>query len=204
MIKALTEHVIEADIQPVVQPLNICQAVRQEFIPQALVFSVAFMQLHRLCENFATDICMRFGRSDKRGIRLCLIQGATKYCDQRLLVSQFFLQSCNILLLLFLPGLVIVLFIGDSLKGSLLFLLQFTCLGQLFLRLVIVHHPSYILVQPSQFQHRISGIGLRIDKVFIAVNNHTELRTPVTQMVIGDHPMPEKPMDFRQCIANHG
>ena len=61
-----------------------------------------------------------------------------------------------------------------------------------------------LLVNAHDLGKRIALHGLSIQQIFPAVNDHTELRAPVANVVIADYLMPEESRDPRQRVTKHG
>ena len=69
-------------------------------------------------------------------------------------------------------------------------------------RFVIVHDATNNSVDPTEFLHRLISIGLHIDEMPIAVDDHAELRAPIAEMIVRDYFVPDETENSGKSVAN--
>ena len=77
---------------------------------------------------------------------------------------------------------------------------SFAAGGMLFL---IVHHLPDQPIQPGEFLDRILPIGFGVEKMFVAVEDHAELRAPVADVVVADDLVAEESQRAAKRVADH-
>ncbi len=70
MIKALTILMIKADSQPIVDAMELLNAVRQKLVPESIVLGVTLMEQCRFFENSTIQSRMSFRKSQQSGVGL--------------------------------------------------------------------------------------------------------------------------------------
>ena len=143
---------IELDVQPAVDPLDLVEAMRHELLPEAAALGIAFVQPGGLGQHVRTDLRMLGGKACQRRIGL---EGGNLRPGRR----QFLLRLQDVLLqpLDRLAEFLVRLFAfrrgGGLAIGGQRLLLQRHALFKLRhagLRLEIVGQPANQLVQPGQ------------------------------------------------------
>ena len=139
------------------------------------------------------------------GVSLNRFNGRTQLLYLLGLCTDFLAQPIDIFFLLLCFGLVVGRISAlDALKCLLLFFKRFLRLGQFASGAMKVHQSPHQLIQPAQLHHRIGFVFAALNKVLVAVDNHAELCTPVTQMIISNNFVAEKPMNVGQRITDDG
>src|SRR5205823_9302980 len=65
-----------------------------------------------------------------------------------------------------------------------------------------VHQSADMDIKPGHFPDRVGLQGLFVAEMLVAVKQHAELSSPITQVVVGDDAMAEKAMQSGQRVAN--
>ena len=226
VVPALAESHVELDTEPPVDRVERGHALRHELVPQPFVFDIALVQLGRFATSQLGDLRMSVGERLQRGIGFdggnlllgrgdlaaLVIQvlfglasgsGRTRRGDcgagQRIQVL-FGLASGS-------GGVLVGQFRrGSSLSGGQRPLQH----RQLSLHFRQTDHQRVIVrqlvdqpVQAGQFRNGIALVGRIVPQMLVTVDDHPELSPPVSDVVVGEHPMSEELEDSIQGIADH-
>src|SRR5205085_2799932 len=69
--------------------------------------------------------------------------------------------------------------------------------------LAIIDKPMHEFVEPSQLCDGIGLISSPIDEMLVAVNDHPELRAPITNVIVADHTVANEPQRAAESVADH-
>ena len=68
----------------------------------------------------------------------------------------------------------------------------------------IVGQLADVPIEPGKLLDRVSSIGLRVEKMLVAVEDHAELGAPVADVVVADNLVAEEPQHPAERVADHG
>ena len=155
-------------------------ALRHELVPELFVFDIARMQLGRFAPSQLGYLRMRIGESLQRGIGIN---------DRELLLGVFVGGSGR--RCLFRRG-----------EHSFLNRQRRPLLREFGRQRVIVRQLVDQSVQASQFDNGRTLVSGIVSKMFVAVDDHPELRPPIADVVVRQDAMPEEPKDAIERVAD--
>ncbi len=193
MIKTLAQRVIERDVQPLVDALDVGQAGGQELAPQAQILGIACVQLGRFGQHGAADVRMRLGQRRDNRIAFDLGQAGLarrQRCSHFLQVGFGAAQRFGGVFV----GRLVASGRGRGLACyfDLLLFQLFAQLRQRRLAFVVIDQAIDQPVEPAELFDGVGGIVGGIQEMLVAVDDHAELGAPVADVVVADHAVAEE------------